>query len=188
VGCGHEEPPQLAEEVAVFSLRRRPSSAAQHRLRPLRRAASARDAAPCQADLEVQSDGALRRRLRKPLRRAQPARVCVRRAGGDLPKPRHASTPARRRGPDPGPRVTTRARAAAGSAPRRRCRARASRPPPRQLLGTRGAETFCRLPPPGRRPRPRQPPLRPQRLHDVHTAAQELHGQRRRVRCEGVVQ
>jgi len=74
-----------------------PSSAAQHRLRPLRRAASARDAAPCQADLEVQSDGALRKRLRKPLRRAQPARVCVRRAGGDLPKPWHAGTPARPR-------------------------------------------------------------------------------------------
>jgi len=149
-----------------------PSSATQHRLQPLRRAASARDAAPCQADLGVQSDGALRKRLRKPLRRAQPARVCVRRAGGDLPKPWPAGTPAapaRRRGPDPGPRVATRARAAAGSAPRRRCRARARRPPPRQLLGTRGAETFCRLPPPDRRPRPRQPPPRaaPRRLHVV---------------------
>ena len=76
-----------------------PSSATQHRLQPLRRAASARDPALCQADLEVQSDGALRKRLRKPLRRAQPARVCVRRAGGDLPKPRPAGTPAA-----PGPR------------------------------------------------------------------------------------
>ena len=166
-----------------------PSSAAQHRLQPLRRAASARDAALCQADLEVQSDGALRKRLRKPLRRAQPARVCVRRAGGDLPKPWPAGTPAapaRRRGPDPGPRVATRARAAAGSAPRRRCRARARRPPPRQLLGTRGAETFCRLPPPDRRPRPRQPPQAPRRPQLLAQAVElAQRGHRRRVRREG---
>jgi len=86
-----------------------PSSAAQHRLQPLRRAASARDAALCQADLEVQSDGALRKRLRKPLRRAQPARVCVRRAGGDLPKPWPAGTPA---APPSPPRVRPRSRPA----------------------------------------------------------------------------